>query len=59
MQDNYYSQFKFQPKIDQMSKILSASTNLHELYKVKQLLIPRVWVFPTGVYMYVWRVHQG
>lgn len=31
--DNYYSQFKFQPKIDQMSKILSASTNLHELYK--------------------------
>ncbi|KAG0566104.1 hypothetical protein KC19_7G039000 [Ceratodon purpureus] len=31
--DNYYSQFKFQPKIDQVSRMLSPSTNLHELYK--------------------------
>jgi len=39
MQDNYYSQFKFQPKIDQMSRIISAPTNLQELYMVRRFHI--------------------
>lgn len=36
-QDNYYSQFKFQPKIDQTSRLLGSSTNLRELYMVSLL----------------------
>lgn len=37
--ENYYSQFKFRPKIDQMSRIISASTNLQELYMVRHFHI--------------------
>lgn len=38
MQENYYSQFKFRPKIDQMSRIISEPTDLQELYMVRQFL---------------------